>query len=350
MFKQLCENFFKLTRKKINKIRISISILLIASICTGTLEAYAQSIHSIKIGIDGNWRLVKSSDITVGELLKANNIELGKKDKVDKPLDHLITDDISIYIDRAESIIFQIDGENAKRFTSNAGSVGVALNEFQKETGRTFKLKDGQSPAKELTNNMIIKLTPYYEKIVTKTENIPFTTSYVENPNLPLGTQNVKVAGVNGSKEIKIKELYLENKLSSSSVVSEKIIKNPVNQVIEKGTKANTVKTEKGTFSYSKKISMKSTAYTAGVESTGKRPGDAGYGITASGMKAQRGVVAVDTKVIPFGTKLYIEGYGCAVAGDTGSAIKGNKIDVFVNTYAEARNWGVRTVNVYVLE
>ncbi|MDE6357355.1 MAG: G5 domain-containing protein [Eubacteriales bacterium] len=348
MLKKLFGKLFKLNRKK--NVRVLVSLILFISLCTGTLDAYAQSLHNIKINVDGNWKIVKSSNITVGELLKSNNIELGKKDKIDKSLDYLITDDTDIFIDKAESIIFQIDGESSKRFSSNGGSVGVALYEFQQETGRIFKLKEGQSPAKELKNNMIIKLTPYYEKIVTKTADIPFTTSYVENPNLPLGTQNIKVAGVNGSKEIKTKELYLEGNLASSSVVSEKITKNPVNQVIEKGTKANTVKTEKGTFSYIKKIAMKSTAYTAGFESTGKNPGDAGYGITASGMKAQRGVVAVDTKVIPFGTKLYIEGYGYAVAGDTGGAIKGNKIDVFVNTYAEARNWGVRTVNVYVLE
>lgn len=345
MLKHLCNKFLKPKSTK-----LFISTVLITSILSGTLTAYAQETHDIRVIIDGNWKAFRAGDITVGELLEINEIELHEKDIVDKPLDYLITDDIHIYINTAENIIFEIDGESPQNFISNSTSVGVALKEFQEKTGRLFELKEGQSPAKELIDNMIIRLTPYVEKIVTNTEEIPFTTTYVENPNLALGTQNIKVAGVNGLKEITSKELYLQDSLASTSITSEKTVKNPVNQVIEKGTKPiNTVNTEVGNLSYNKKISMKATAYTAGPESTGKRPGDAGYGITASGIKAQRGVVAVDTSVIPFGTKLYIEGYGCAVAGDTGSAIKGNKIDVFVNTYNEAMNWGVRTVNVYIL-
>lgn len=355
MYKQLCNKFFQFIKfnqfnKKNSKKRLLLSVVLLMSVFTGTFEAYAQNIHDIRVITDGNWQSFKYGDITISELLEINNIKLHEKDKIDKPLDYLITDDIHIYIDKAENITFEIAGEKPVNFISNDGSVGVALYNFQNEVGRIFKLNEGQSPAKKLENNMIIKLTPYVEKFTIKTESIPFSTSYVENPNLPVGTQNIKIAGVNGLKEIKSKELYLEGNLDSSKIISELIVKNPINQVIEKGTKViNTITTEKGSHSYSKKLSMKSTAYTAGPESTGKRPGDPGYGITASGMKAQRGVVAVDTKVIPFGTKLYIQGYGYAIAGDTGGAIKGNKIDVFVDSYNEAINWGVRNVDVYIL-
>ena len=77
---------------------------------------------------------------------------------------------------------------------------------------------------------------------------------------------------------------------------------------------------------------MKASAYDLSYESCGKNPGDRGYGITASGMQARYGVIAVDPSVIPLGTKLYIECpnggwvYGEAIAGDTGGAIKGNII------------------------
>ena len=83
---------------------------------------------------------------------------------------------------------------------------------------------------------------------------------------------------------------------------------------------------------------MVATAYTAGFESTGKRPGDRGYGITATGTKAKHGTVAVDPKVIPLGTELYIEDigniegdYGYATALDTGGAIKNNRIDLVLS-------------------
>jgi 3D (Asp-Asp-Asp) domain-containing protein len=93
------------------------------------------------------------------------------------------------------------------------------------------------------------------------------------------------------------------------------------------------------------------TAYTAGKESTGKTPSHPQYGITYSGVVAEEGrTVAVDPKVIPLGSTVYIEGIGIRKAEDTGSAIKGSKIDVFMNDVGEARTFGVkRNVKVFVL-
>ena len=63
-----------------------------------------------------------------------------------------------------------------------------------------------------------------------------------------------------------------------------------------------------------------------------------------------RGIVAVDPHVIPYYTKMYVPGYGVAMAGDTGGAIVGNRIDLFMDSYEEAINWGRRDVEVYILE
>ncbi|GIM45090.1 hypothetical protein DNHGIG_06390 [Collibacillus ludicampi] len=93
------------------------------------------------------------------------------------------------------------------------------------------------------------------------------------------------------------------------------------------------------------------TAYTAGPESTGKRPGDPGYGITASGTTVMDGrTIAVDPEQIPLGSKVYIEGIGFRVAEDTGGAIKGNRIDVYMSNLNDAIQFGVKKgVKVYVL-
>ena len=94
-------------------------------------------------------------------------------------------------------------------------------------------------------------------------------------------------------------------------------------------------------------INVKATAYWAvnGVNNT----------YTASGKKAVRNpngysTIAVDPNIIPMGTKLYVEGYGYAIAADKGSGIKGNFIDVFFNTREEAINWGVKYVKVQILD
>jgi len=95
-----------------------------------------------------------------------------------------------------------------------------------------------------------------------------------------------------------------------------------------------------------KTITVTSTGYT--VESAG------GSGITATGIDLNKNpnakVISVDPKVIPLGSKVYVEGYGQAIAADTGSAIKGNKIDIYFPTKEQAINWGVRNVNITIQE
>jgi len=87
------------------------------------------------------------------------------------------------------------------------------------------------------------------------------------------------------------------------------------------------------------------------MEATGYSPEEPGLDDTTStGMKAQHGVVAVDPRVIPLGTRLYIEGYGYAIAGDTGSAIKGNRIDLCFDTLEEVEAYGWRTITVEILD
>ncbi|WP_438448520.1 3D domain-containing protein [Gorillibacterium sp. sgz5001074] len=100
-----------------------------------------------------------------------------------------------------------------------------------------------------------------------------------------------------------------------------------------------------------KVLSSTLTAYTSGKESTGKTPSHPAYGITYSGVKAEEGrTVAVDPSIIPLGSTVYIEGIGIRRAEDTGSAIKGAKIDVYMNDLEQAQTFGVkRNVKVFVL-
>ncbi|WP_309252386.1 3D domain-containing protein [Paenibacillus spongiae] len=101
-------------------------------------------------------------------------------------------------------------------------------------------------------------------------------------------------------------------------------------------------------------VSVVATGYTAGIESTGKRPGHKLYGITYSGVKVQRShvsTIAADPKVFPIGTLMYVPGYGYAVVADTGSKIKGKKIDLYFETKKQVyKQWGKRKVTVQVLK
>ncbi|WP_083613315.1 3D domain-containing protein [Paenibacillus sp. P46E] len=98
------------------------------------------------------------------------------------------------------------------------------------------------------------------------------------------------------------------------------------------------------------------TGYTAGFESTGKTSKHPQYGITYSGVKVRRdknavSTIAADPKVIPLGSVLYIPGYGYAVVADTGSAIKGRKIDLYFSTTKQVyKEWGKKTVVVQLIK
>lgn len=96
------------------------------------------------------------------------------------------------------------------------------------------------------------------------------------------------------------------------------------------------------------------TGYTAGVESTGKSPGHPQYGITFSGVTVKRDLystIAADLRTFPIGSILFIPDYGYGVVADTGSAIKGNKIDLYYETVEDVyNNWGKREVEVYLVE
>lgn len=96
---------------------------------------------------------------------------------------------------------------------------------------------------------------------------------------------------------------------------------------------------------YRKMLQMTSTAYAPGVADNGKW-GNRTY----MGTYVRKGIAAVDPSVIPLGTKLWVEGYGEAIAEDTGGAIKGNRIDLAFNNRQEALNYGIQKVNVYVME
>jgi uncharacterized protein YabE (DUF348 family)/3D (Asp-Asp-Asp) domain-containing protein len=102
-------------------------------------------------------------------------------------------------------------------------------------------------------------------------------------------------------------------------------------------------------LNYLHAVQVIATAYDPGPVSTGKNPGDPGYGITATGARFAPGIVAVDPRIIPFRTRMWIPGYGFGVAADTGSDIQGHRIDVGFDDYWEALRWGRRALTVYVL-
>lgn len=198
-----------------------------------------------------------------------------------------------------------------------------------------------------LEGDTVIEISRVSTGTVTETEIIEYETERVETDKLYKGETEVKTKGENGKTEYTYAVTYVDGEETDRTLVSKQVVKQAVNKVVLVGTKKKPEVTTASTpSSYKAVYTMKASAYTYG---------DDGGNHTATGIRPYKGVVAVDPSVIPLGTKLYIEAsdgsyiYGEAVAADTGGSIKGNRIDLFLNSERECSRFGRRTVNVYVL-
>src|SRR5690606_6348602 len=141
---------------------------------------------------------------------------------------------------------------------------------------------------------------------------------------------------------------YENGELAHREELGHEVVAAAVDRIVGIGTREaiNVLETGSRSYRYTDIVTVEATAYYPGPESTG--PWADGY--TFTGLVAGKGVVAVDPTVIPPGTRLYIPGYGEAIAADIGGAIKGNRIDLGFNTYNEAIQYGrQKDVKVYIL-
>lgn len=181
------------------------------------------------------------------------------------------------------------------------------------------------------------------QRVETRTavRKIPFKTEYRFDRNLRPGAVRQQRAGQQGEIRtvVEITRDAKGKEISRRTVRTERV--EPVNAIMGMGRSGHP--TSRGSFTRRGEVRvMEATAYTpcAGRKNPTFR--------TRMGLPARFGVVAVDPRVIPLGTLLFVEGYGFAIAADTGGAIKGNKIDVCLPTLSQVRNWGRRKVRVHV--
>lgn len=255
----------------------------------------------------------------------------------------------------AKTHVYEIDNNGTvKTYKTSCKTVKELLSDLKiKVDDDDIVIPDLDTELKSEGKISVIKVDV---KVIEKEVEAPFKTIKKKNKELTHKQSKILVQGVNGKNKVKCKEYYAGDKLIKEEVIHVETLVKPIDQVFEEGTK-DVFTNDRGDFTARKAIKMVATAYEAGPRSTGKRPGDKGYGVTASGARAKRGTVAVDPRVIPLGTKLYIKSltpgvpdYGFAIAQDTGGAIKGNKIDLFMDTVWECLQFGRRPVMVYILK
>lgn len=445
MQNQTMKNGF-LTSKKGKRISIAV---LITTLCITVLSfaIYEGSKKSVTLHTDGEADQVKTHAATVADVLAEQNIEVAKYDVVTPALDKNLEDGVAIEVERAQAIdivvndekssiwtiertvekvldeagielakhdqvepalteeldgantitidkAYQftlVDGGKKKKYWSTSTTVGDFLKAEKIKVGKLDKLsKKKKATIKPNSTVKIVRVKKDTKKVEEKAR---FTVEKKDDDSLLKGQEKVVQEGKDGIIE-KEYEIVKENgKEVSRSLVAEKTIEEPENQIVSIGTKVITASAETTSSPTVAKNSNKETAKKQPVKQTTKQPakqqakkqstpstnqivsrGDSApsggkefyveataytadcagcSGITATGinLKANRNlkVIAVDPSVIPLGSKVWVEGYGNAIAGDTGGAIKGNIIDLHMPSKKSAYSWGRKRVKVKVL-
>lgn len=296
--------------------------------------------NDVELNINGKTKTVFTYEKTVGDFLEKEGIVLKNKDLVSPSLDKEIDKDMKIVISSPKSYHIK-DGDKTLIAEASGYTVADVLDNLEIKLN---KLDRVSLPLDEIAKEgMEIKIDRVVVENLENKIEIPFETESRENKDMFEGEKKVITKGEVGQKTESLKNTYVNGVLETTEVLKSEITKDPVKEVVEVGTKKGTV--APNGKNAKRVIVMQATAYdpTAGSK-------------TAMGTRARVGAVAVDPKVIPLGSKLYIESmdgfasYGYATAEDTGGAIKGNRIDLFYNSNAEANRFGRRNVKVYVLD
>lgn len=321
---------------------------------TVTVSYASPQYYDVAIVDGDNFFDFVSPRTTVADLLEDTGVEVSEYDLVSPELGSYISSSQTVVIQRVKKVSVTI-GDETKDYFTTVDTVG----EFLEEKGIDLNYHDiinlPLETILETDNNL--EIVRVVRRIVKEETEIPFDTKTVSDTSMSISDSKIVTQGVTGI-DCETYEVLIHNGVEiSRELVSKERTREPVAQVKAVGTSGGTKATKKSDdFSYSKVITCNATAYDLSFQSCGKYPGDPGYGITASGTHAKYGTVAVDPRVIPLGTRMYIESadgsfvYGYCVAEDTGGAIKGNKVDLFFNTYSECMQFGRRSVNVYILD
>ena len=313
---------------------IALALAVIVAIGIAYYVMVINRTFNVQVVVGDNVISAETKPTTVAEFLKANDIKVGKADVIEPSLDYEIKEDTNIKIVLAKEVTLRI-GDEEKTLLTPLKTVSEVLAAEKVEVGELDKVEPAlTSPIKDKLN---IKITRVASKELVENFKVKFPIERRKDSSMTRGSSKVIARGEEGKGQKIIKVTYHNGKEVSREVIDEKVIKNPQKQVVAVGTRQIVSRGGKD-LNFRDSFTVHASAYTH----TGNR--------TATGLVPKRGLVATDPSVIPMGTKLYIEGYGYAVAADKGSAIKGKKVDLFFETYGEAISWGRRNVKLYVLE
>ncbi|MFZ5597196.1 MAG: 3D domain-containing protein [Bacillota bacterium] len=311
-----------------------VTCLAVLVLAAGVVFGFTWAGKTVTLVDDEKETIIKTRAASVGEFLEEQKVQLGPKDIVTPDVSEELNDQSRVVIKRAKKIVLVVDNEQTE-FYSTGETVGDVLG----EKGVVLNGEDIVSPGIEekITGDTEIRVIRVRTETEEVTASVPYITRREYNSEMSRGISRTLSRGRNGEEIQTWKVVYNDNQEVSRVLIEKKTVSKPVDEVVQVGT-GQEVSRGGQVIRFREAMEVVATAYTY----TGNN--------TCNGTKPGYGTVAVDPGVIPFGTRMYIEGYGYGTALDRGSAIKGKRIDLFLESSSEARRWGVRKVKVYILD
>lgn len=300
---------------------LMMALLIVASVIYTTMIP-----RHIYATVDGEDAVIVSKAHTVEAALEAAKLDYCDEDYLSVSPNAYVRDGMYIELVNAKEFTVTVDGKT-KKYKTLKNTIGDALSEEGIKVGNIDIVEPSTNENLANNTNIVVKRVVKIKK--TTYETLDYEKKEVKDDEIAEGKTEVTTKGVKGKSKVTYEITYIDGKKTSSKEISRKTVTKPVTEVVKVGTAVS----YNGVL-YKKKITVKAYSYTGG-------------GRTASGTRARVGEIAVDPKVIPLGTTVYIPGVGERRAEDTGGNIKGNTIDIYMNSNAACKRWGRRTVTVY---
>ena len=286
--------------------------------------------------VDNQTFMTRTPAKTVGEALvdlsERYGLHIKDVDEVNALRTAAVTNKMEIKVRRAIPILVRTDGKVLDTYIAPR-TVADALTKL----GIVLGIKDKVSLPLDhmLVPDEQIQVVRVVERVDTVNSEIPFQ-NVTQAADYPVGLPDKVVSrGSNGLQEQTVKLTFEDGKEVDREILNQRVVTPPTNEVISRGAQTS-ISRGGTTINFKRAYMMRATAYCI--------PG----GTTKTGDSVRMGVIAVDPNVISLGTNVYVEGYGKARALDTGGAIKGNRIDLYMNSTEAALSYGVRNIMVYV--
>jgi 3D (Asp-Asp-Asp) domain-containing protein len=311
-------------------------VVMAGLVMAAGLKGAAEEGVVVELEVDGRVEAVLTRAQTVGELLWERQILLRPEDAVFPSLSAPLAPGTRVTVVRAISVRVLVDGKvHALR------TVARTPREVLEAAGIRLQRLDRVSPPLDalLADGSEVRVQRVREEREVVREVVSFPVTYqLARALFDRGTEVVQ-SGRPGVVEYVYRVTRVDGQVVRRERVGHRVIRPPLPRVIRIG---RGYLPSRGELLRRPSLVVTASAYAP----YGDRGVDA---VTATGLRARHGVIAVDPRVIPLGTVVYVEGYGTAIAADTGGAIRGLRIDVCFNSVREALRWGRRRVRVWIL-